>query len=642
MAVLFLRGAGASVAAEVRSIALDLRRGKRGRLHWTESLGAAGVGPSQEVEMFERKARCVGALGVVAVLSIPIAAQSTTRVSVNSSGIQGNGESLLGSCSGDGRFIAFQSQADNFYDGDLNGVSDIFVHDRASGDLTLISVGLAGRSANGQSLGPRVSADGRYVVFCSDATDLVPADTNGVRDVFVRDRQANTTTRVSVDSNGVQGDDDSASAMFLGGGQGHHSPYTVDISADGRFVAFESLATNLVTGDGNGVNDIFVHDMLTGITERVSLKNDGAENTHSASYARISGDGKRVLFWSLGHFASSDINNQIDAFVRDRGTATTIHVSIPYGTNQSLYPAFPIDISADGRYVMFTSGNNYVAPGPPPTNTEMYVRDLTLGVTSIVSLANSGAVGNNYSGLDLQGAISADGRFVAFDSYASNLVANDNNNGSDLFVRDRVAGTTERIDVSSSGLQSFGRTRCWAISEDGRFVVVQADPNVSQLVAGDTNDDYDVIVRDRLSTCPPITSYCSAKTNSAGCAPSISASGEPLLTGFDAFFLSATNVLSQQRGLFFWSATSGAVPFGGGYRCVLEPLVRTPTQNSSGGSAVIDCTGVYSFHFDQAYMAAHSIGAGRTLYGQFWSVDPGFAGTSGIGLTDAIRFTPTP
>jgi Tol biopolymer transport system component len=191
-------------------------------------------------------------------------AQTTTRVSVDSQGAQGNGWSgPASSISADGRFIAFASYATNLVAGDTNGYMDVFVHDRQTGETTLVSVdsqGLQGNGTSGENI-ICISADGRFVVFDSLASNLVSGDLNGLEDVFVHDRETGETTLVSVDSQGTQGNGDS-----FGG----------SISADGRFVVFDSLASNLVPGGTNGGGDVFMHDRKTGETTIVSTDSQGA------------------------------------------------------------------------------------------------------------------------------------------------------------------------------------------------------------------------------------------------------------------------------------------------------------------------------------------------------------------------------
>ena len=193
-----------------------------------------------------------------AVLQARAAPGGTTRVSVDSSGLESNGSSRNAAISSDGRFITFMSGASNLISGDTNAADDIFVHDRQTGQTARVSVDSSGNETNEGSYSPAISSDGRFVAFSSYATNLVSGDTNGLIDIFVHDRQTGQTTRVSVDSSGFEANGESAE-------------HPVEISGDGRFVAFSSDATNLVNGDTNGVTDVFVHDRQTGQTARVSV-----------------------------------------------------------------------------------------------------------------------------------------------------------------------------------------------------------------------------------------------------------------------------------------------------------------------------------------------------------------------------------
>jgi len=205
---------------------------------------------------------------LVAALAGPVAGQVTERVSVDSLGVQGNGDTYEASISADGRYVAFESAASNLVSGDTNSFTDVFVRDRQSGTTKRVSVSSLGAQGNNDSNGASISADGRYVAFSSRASNLIGGDTNVTSDVFVRDRQSGTTERVSIGSGGAQANDASGPAS---------------ISADGRFVAFVSDATNLVSGDTNGVTDIFVRDRVSGTTERVSIDSGGLEGD-SGSY----------------------------------------------------------------------------------------------------------------------------------------------------------------------------------------------------------------------------------------------------------------------------------------------------------------------------------------------------------------------
>jgi Tol biopolymer transport system component len=195
--------------------------------------------------------------------SLPAWGQGTTeRVSLGPNGVQGNEISFEAALSADGRFVAFKSRASNLVVGDTNDQDDVFVHDRRTGTTERVSVGPNGVQGNGDNDEPALSADGRFVAFTSDASNLVPGDTNGSPDVFVRDRRTGTTERMSVRRDGVQV---------------RGFSYNPALSADGRFVAFVSSAHTLVPGDTNDEGDVFVRDRRTGATERVSLGPNGVQ-----------------------------------------------------------------------------------------------------------------------------------------------------------------------------------------------------------------------------------------------------------------------------------------------------------------------------------------------------------------------------
>ena len=340
----------------------------------------------------------VGLVGVVIALSPPgaiAAIGTTTRVSVSSTGAQANdGTFDFPAISADGRYVAFSSLGSNLVPGDTNGTDDVFVRDRVAGTTSRVSVSSTGARANLSSRGASISADGRYVAFVSGASNLVPEETNVYVDVFVRDRVAGTTSLVSVTSTGAPADDESCCGT--------------SISADGRYVAFNSLASNLVLGDSNLADDVFVRDRVAGTTRRVSVSSSGA---------------------------------QANSF--------------------SVAPS----ISADGRYVAFVSYASNLVPGDTSRSVDVFVRDLVAGTTTRVSVSSSGAQAMGSSDMP---STSADGRYLAFVSLASNLVPGDTNDTDDVFVRDQVAGTTSRVSVSSTGGQGSGLSFLPSISDDGR------------------------------------------------------------------------------------------------------------------------------------------------------------------------------
>jgi Tol biopolymer transport system component len=352
---------------------------------------------------------------------------TTERVSVDSAGIQGNDGSYGPSISADGRYVAFESFSTNLMPGDTNSSWDVFVHDRQSGITVPVSIGSAGALANDSSYGPSISADGRFVAFSSYASNLVPGDTNGPNesDVFVRDLQNMVTERVSVDSAGAQA---------------NGSSYGASISVDVRYVAFQSEATNLVPGDTNGASDIFVRDRQSGTTERVSVDSAGIGGNFHSIGASISADGRYVAFSSRAdNLVPGDTNFVWDIFVHDRLSGTTERVSLDSAGSQVSGNSDSPFISADGRCVAFTSNAiDLVAGGDVNAYlADVYVRDRQLGVTSRESVDSAGVQGNDESRAT---AISPDGRYVAIYSDADNLVQGDTNAARDVFLRDRTGG----------------------------------------------------------------------------------------------------------------------------------------------------------------------------------------------------------
>lgn len=398
---------------------------------------------------------------------------------------------------------------------------------------------------NGDSRPQYISADGRYVVFASVASNLVPGDTNGKSDVFVRDLIAGTTERVSVATDGTEGDDDSGTE--LAGSEFH--PF--DISANGRYVVFTSLATNLVADDTNTARDIFIRDRVLQTTTRVSVKSDGTEGLANgpSTGCSISADGRYIAFISGGVLAPNGLTGG-SAYVHDRVLHTTELGSVSTAGVSANADTIRTHISPDGSRVVFTSKGTNLTTGDTNGVADVFVRDRQAGTTQIVSVATSGTLGNSDSGGSL--SMSGEGRFVAFTSAASNLVSGDTNGKIDVFVRDIILNTTERVSVANDGSQANGMSAdgvsvsadgryvyfntlatnlvtggqaglyvrdrqsaqtAWAItaqavmggdgitSFDGRFIVFSS--NSAELVPNDTNNAYDVFARDRLGDNPP-------------------------------------------------------------------------------------------------------------------------------------------
>ena len=285
----------------------------------------------------------------------------TIRVSVDSSGVEGNDASSTPAISGDGRYVAFISHATNLAPGDINGVPDIFVHDRTSGQTELVSVSTLGVQSSDYCFAPAISVNGRFVAYFSPAHNLVLGDTNSTHDVFLRDRLTSTTTRVSIGNSGEQANDDSTEFAM---------------SSDGRFIAFRSRASNLVAGDTNGGFDIFLRDQLQQTTRRVSVGTSGSQ-ANAESYApAVSDDGRFVAFSSSAtNLVLGDLNGSEDAFVRDNQTGVTVELSLTDVGMQANSSSTVTDIDATGRFVTFFGSSSNLVPGDTNTNTDVFVRD---------------------------------------------------------------------------------------------------------------------------------------------------------------------------------------------------------------------------------------------------------------------------
>jgi len=310
-----------------------------------------------------------------------VAASVTTRVSVSSAGAQGNGGSANASASADGAFVVFDSLASNLVTGDANGAADVFLRDVAAGTTVRISVKSDGGEANGRSLDPSVSADGNLVVFKTYATNLATNDNNGFADIYLRDRAAGTTRRLSLSTTG---------------GNPTNDCFDPVISADGRFVAFSSYSDNLVVGDNNGIHDVFVVDVATGVIERASLNTDGYESGGQSGGASLSDDGRFVGFTSWGpNLAEGDWNNQPDFFVRDRQMAMTSWLSIGDVIKTGKWDHEAGAVCGDGSRAVFNSANPLVATDLDAAHQDVFVRvrDFTPASWSNYGVGLAGTLG---------------------------------------------------------------------------------------------------------------------------------------------------------------------------------------------------------------------------------------------------------
>ena len=400
------------------------------------------------------------------------------RVSVAFDRSETDGDSWACSISSDGRFVAFYSDATNIVHSDTNEVGDIFVFDRETGINERVSIASDGSQANDEPFTCSLSSNGRFVAFGSYATNLVPNDTNDAVDVFVRDLEKGITERVSVASDGSQANGDS---------------YWVALNFDGHVVAFVSEATNLVVGDANNSSDIFLHDRKLRITKRVSVASDGTEANDESIFARLSSNGRYVAFLShASNLVPNDPNGFVaDCFVHDHQIHETelIYESAAYvGPGGGTFLSSP-SLSPDGRFVGFDSWSEDLVPGDTNKSPDAFLIDRETGIIERCSVSSDGSEADYGSNTP---EISADNRFVVFGSAATNLVPNDLNGYMDVFVKHRETGQIERVSITFNGSDGDDVSFDPHISLDGKYIAFSS--YAENLVENDSNGYMDVFI----------------------------------------------------------------------------------------------------------------------------------------------------
>jgi len=436
-----------------------------------------------------------GLLLAESVLANPVV---TERVSIDSSGAEVLGPSSDPSVSEEGRFIAFSSEATDLVPNDTNGFKDVFVHDWVEGITTRVSVSSSGEEANAESNSPFISNDGRFVAFYSNADNLVAGDSNGVTDIFVHDRSDGTTERVSVNDSGVQANGASGSPS---------------LSTDGRFVVFASEADNLVAGDSNGETDIFLYDRELNEIELISVALVPSECANGSSNTPIiSADGNFVAFTSnASNLVPNDLLGRQDIFVRDRVQGVTERVSISSIGDEANFSCYGPDISDNGRFVAFRSTATNLVAGDTNYWPDIFLHDRQSDTTERVSVDSDGLESN---GASYEASIGVDGRFIAFRSSANNLVADDTNGYTDVFVRDRQ-GLTVRISVDSEGVEADDSSYFPVISSDGMVVAFYS--LASNLIDDpfDTNGVFDAFAHGEKPEATPEPTATATATSTA-------------------------------------------------------------------------------------------------------------------------------
>ena len=527
-----------------------------------------------------RPARLAARGAALVCAALPLAAQSTTRISVDALGNEADGPSSSPVLSFDGRWAAFESQATNLVPGDGNGQRDIFLVELASGAIERVSVSSAGAEADQLCTHPSLSHDARFIAFHSGASTLAAGDTNGLSDVFVHDRFVGTTELVSRTSGGVPGNGSSSFAS---------------ISADGRCVVFSSLASDLVPGDTNASTDVFVRELASGTTERVSVATGGAQADGYSTFAAISADGRFVAFQSAAtNLVPGDANGLSDVFVRDRLAGTTERVSVSSTGSEGDGTSAQIVLSADGRYAAFQSAATNLDAGDSNGMDDVFVRDRLLGTTTRVSVSFFGTEGNAPS---VAPSISADGHCVAFVCLSDVLVAGDSNGVRDVLLRDLSSGWLELVSADATGISADDMSSSAALGADGTLVLFQGFAD--NLVAGDANVMPDIFLRQRG---PAHASWCAGDGSlpsacpcanfglpGHGCANSAQTAGALLEaegdTNLDAVTLVARDLLPSALAVVLQgdAADPNGAVFGDGLRCVSGALRRLYTRHALFG-----------------------------------------------------------
>ncbi len=395
--------------------------------------------------------------GVMDVFSRDIGTGITRRISIPSDAGSNALSSVSEGCcarqlSGDGRYAVFTSSASNLVPGDTNGTTDVFVHDRDQGQTRRVSVSTSGVQSNGVSSSPTISRDGRYVAFRSLGTNLISGGTNAVNHIFVHDLQTVQTAIVSISSLGVH----STAASGV-----------PTISANGRYVAFDTI-DDLISGTGWGISQIYLRDIQTGLTTIESKNTGGQIGANTSSAPSISEDGNFIVFASRAdNLVLGDSNQKWDIFRRDRQYGITLKVSINgsvQGNMDSRYPS----ISDNGEIIAFETASTNLNGGLGDGNSvsDIYVRSMGL---SSLKRASTGTGGSEANGASTSAAISGNGRFVAYNSVATNLVTGDTNALGDVFVTDVLAASpiTGRLSVDALGNQGTGASLGASLSTDG-------------------------------------------------------------------------------------------------------------------------------------------------------------------------------
>ncbi|MCB0353408.1 MAG: PD40 domain-containing protein [Bdellovibrionales bacterium] len=412
-------------------------------------------------------------------------------LSSNTSNIEGDGSSSSPriSSSADGSLIVFSSDATNLVPNDDNDLSDIFLVDRSgeSNTIARLSVGLGSSEADGDSRNPVLSADGKFVAFESDATNLVAGDDNNVTDIFVYSIDDETIERVS---------------LSFGGGDADGASTAPSISNDGQYVVFQSVATDIVTGDDNEVSDVFRYDRDADTADRASVGFDDdtpIEGDGASRNSAISGDGSLVVFESdATNLVSNDNNDASDVFLRSFADDSITLASISTAEDTGNAPSGSPFISNDGSIVAFQSSASDLVTSDQNDAQDVFVYSIATETVSRISVGRSNQESN---GPSFSPTLNSDGQYVLFESAATNLVVFDQNNTVDLFAYDRDAETMTRVSVDSLSREVNAASGEASVNSTGQFIAFSSGSN--DYVTGDDNDANDIFLIDTQCLLQP-------------------------------------------------------------------------------------------------------------------------------------------
>lgn len=530
-----------------------------------------------------------------------VAGQAITGITSQSSGFNTNGASTVGTVealSPDGRWVIFHSTATNLV-GSPSALEDVYLWDRYTNAMQLISINAVGASGNGPSFARAVDPIGNLVLFESDASDLVPNDNNGATDAFLFTNTSNSIQRVSLDfaGNEIPG----ASAGF-------------NVSDSGQFAVFSSAVNSIVPGDTNGFTDLFLRDLINGTVTLGTITWNGNFGNGNAVRGMISGDGQVFAFDSQAtNMVPNDNNGFADVFTRTLPSGSPLLASTALGGGQTDGPSFFDDISSDGRWISFSSSATNIVLNDTNNVTDVFLYDRINQTTQRVSISSAGVAGNLPS---FQSTVSDDGRYVSFVSPSTNLDALSIFPIASNYVHDTVTGATIRVSVTGLGAVGSGLSLNGQLSRDGTHLAIESTS--SSFIKNDNNGVADVF----LASTGALACYGIGCLLSNGSVPELSLSGPPTQLSWQT--VSVQNGLPGASGFLYLGFVPANTPLGNGCTLYIDPVLPNPlpfTLNAAGSWSL-------------SYQAA-AVPAAWTM--QAAVIDP--AAGPGYALTNGVRMT---